>query len=194
MISLVFASANSHKVAEMRELMAHLPIQLLSLLDIHWTSEIPETADTLQGNALLKAKTIADATGMACFADDTGLEVAALLGRPGVYSARYAGEPSDANRNRQKLLFEMASAVDRSAQFRTSICLILNGQIHYFEGTVQGEILEKEQGEGGFGYDALFKPQGHEISFAEMSSAEKNRLSHRGRAVQAMIEALTGLI
>lgn len=194
MISLVFASANAHKVNEMRQLMAHLPIQLLSLTDVHWTEDIPETADTLEGNAFLKAKTIAEAVELACFADDTGLEVAALDGRPGVYSARYAGEPTNADNNRVKLLQEMKGKKDRKARFRTSICLILNGKTHYFDGEVTGEILEKEQGSGGFGYDSLFLPEGYDISFAEMAASEKNSISHRGRAVQQMLAALPDLL
>jgi len=194
MIFLVFASANAHKVNEMRQLMAHLPIQLLSLTDIHWTTDIPETADTLEGNAFLKAKTIAEAVELACFADDTGLEVAALDGRPGVYSARYAGEPTNADNNRVKLLQEMSGKKDRKARFRTSICLILKGKTHYFDGEVTGEILEEEQGSGGFGYDSLFLPEGYTTSFAEMAASEKNRISHRGRAVQQMLAALPDLL
>lgn len=194
MISLVFASANAYKVNEMRQLMAHLPIQLLSLTDIHWTKDIPETADTLDGNAFLKAKTIAEAVELACFADDTGLEVAALDGRPGVYSARYAGEPTNADNNRVKLLQEMKGKKNRKARFRTSICLILKGKTHYFDGEVTGGILEKEQGSGGFGYDSLFLPEGYDICFAEMAASEKNSISHRGRAVQQMLAALPDLL
>jgi XTP/dITP diphosphohydrolase len=194
MIFLVFASANAHKVNEMRQLMAHLPIQLLSLTDIHWTTDIPETADTLEGNAFLKAKTIAEAVELACFADDTGLEVASLDGRPGVYSARYAGEPTNADNNRVKLLQEMSGKKDRKARFRTSICLILKGKTYYFDGEVNGEILENEQGSGGFGYDSLFLPEGYTTSFAEMAAAEKNSISHRGRAVQQMLAALPDLL
>lgn len=194
MISLVFASANAHKVAELRELMAHLPIRLLSLADIGFTDDIPETALTLQGNAYLKAKTIADKSDLPCFADDTGLEVEALDGRPGVFSARYAGEPSDSAKNRQKLMEEMQGINNRRAQFRTVICLILSGQTHYFEGKAAGNILEIEQGTGGFGYDALFQPEGYAQSFADMSSAEKNSISHRAKAVQQLIQALAGLV
>jgi len=194
MISLVFASANAHKVAELRQLMADLPIELLSLSDINWSTDIPETADTLEGNAYLKAKTIADNTQMACFADDTGLEVEALGGRPGVYSARYAGEPTNSDKNRQKLLQEMAGKINRRARFRTSICLIMNGKTHYFEGEVLGEILQQEQGEGGFGYDALFRPDGYTHSFAAMDPALKNSISHRGRAVQKMLSGLSELL
>jgi XTP/dITP diphosphohydrolase len=191
MIQLVFASSNEHKVKEMRQLMAHLPIQLLSLSDINWTADIPETADTLEGNAQLKAKTIADFTKLACFADDTGLEVDALKGRPGVYSARYAGEPADAHKNRMKLLQEMSGIDSRKAQFRTSICLIIKGESHYFEGIVTGEILHQAHGTGGFGYDAIFRPSGYAECFAEMSPALKNSISHRGRAVKQMLSALS---
>jgi len=194
MISLVFASANAHKVAEMRQLMAHLPIQLLSLTDIDWHEDIPETADTLEGNSFLKAKTIADKAKVACFADDTGLEVDILGGRPGVYSARYAGEPANAENNRLKLLEEMSGKTNRNARFRTSICLIINDKTHYFEGEVKGRILEAAQGNGGFGYDALFQPEGYPISFAEMAADEKNSISHRGRAVQQMLLALNDML
>ncbi len=194
MISLVFASANAHKVAELRQLMAHLPIQLLSLADIGFTADIPETANTLEGNALIKASAIATSYALPCFADDTGLEVEALGGRPGVFSARYAGEPSDSAKNRSKLLQEMQGKVNRQAQFRTIICLLLAGKTYYFEGKVEGTILEHEQGNGGFGYDALFQPNGYDQSFAAMPTALKNSISHRGRAVEQLIEALGRLI
>lgn len=194
MISLVFASANPHKVDELRALMAHLPLELLSLADIGYTQEIAETELTLAGNAYLKAKAISEFCQLPCFADDTGLEVAALAGRPGVFSARYAGEPSDSAKNREKLLGEMQGKTNRQAQFRTVICLILNGETHYFEGKVAGEILLHEQGEGGFGYDAIFQPQGFDQSFAAMPAALKNSISHRGRAVAQLIQALSSLV
>ncbi len=190
MMELIFASSNKHKTAEIASLLAKFPILLRSLHDIGWTTEIEETATTLEGNAALKARAIWEATGKACFADDTGLEVKALGGRPGVYSARYAGEPSDAARNRTKLLEELQGMNDRSARFRTSICLILEGKAYFFDGVVEGRIREEERGEGGFGYDALFVPENKTQSFAEMEPSAKNAISHRGRALAKMIAFL----
>jgi XTP/dITP diphosphohydrolase len=161
-------------------------IRLLSLEDIGCREEIPETADTLEGNARIKAAHVWEHYGYDCFADDTGLEVAALQGAPGVYSARYAGPEADAQANMQKLLSQMEAKVDRSARFRTSIALVLDGQFHFFEGTVSGQILREPRGSGGFGYDPVFMPEGYEKSFAQLPLQVKNEISHRGRAFREL--------
>lgn len=185
---LVFATNNRNKLIEVQ---AMLPdYELLCLEDIGCTEEIPETADTLEGNALLKATYVKDRFGFDCFADDTGLEVTSLNNEPGVYSARYAGEGKDSNANMDKLLTNLSSESDRSARFRTVIALISNGETHYFEGIVNGEILHSKQGNDGFGYDPIFQPEGFNVSFAEMTLQEKNKISHRARAVNALINYL----
>lgn len=185
---LVFATNNRNKLIEVQ---AMLPdYELLCLEDIGCTEEIPETADTLEGNALLKATYVKDRFGFDCFADDTGLEVTSLNNEPGVYSARYAGEEKDSNANMDKLLTNLSSESDRSARFRTVIALISNGKTHYFEGIVNGEILHSKQGNDGFGYDPIFQPEGFNVSFAEMTLQEKNKISHRARAVNALINYL----
>ncbi|MGL5636011.1 MAG: non-canonical purine NTP diphosphatase [Bacteroidales bacterium] len=185
---LVFATNNRNKL---KEVQAMLPdYELLCLEDIGCTEEIPETADTLEGNALLKAKYVKDKFGLDCFADDTGLEVKSLNNEPGVYSARYAGEDKSSEANMDKLLSQLKDKSDRSAQFRTVIALITNSDVFYFEGIVKGEILISKRGDEGFGYDPIFRPNGYEISFAEMALCEKNKISHRARAVQALIQHL----
>ncbi|MGL4806430.1 MAG: non-canonical purine NTP diphosphatase [Bacteroidales bacterium] len=185
---LVFATNNRNKL---KEVQAMLPdYELLCLEDIGCTEEIPETADTLEGNALLKAKYVKDKFGLDCFADDTGLEVKSLNNEPGVYSARYAGEDKSSEANMDKLLSQLKDKSDRSAQFRTVIALITNSDVFYFEGIVKGEILISKRGDEGFGYDPIFRPDGYEISFAEMALCEKNKISHRARAVQALIQHL----
>lgn len=185
---LVFATNNRNKL---KEVQAMLPdYELLCLEDIGCTEEIPETADTLEGNALLKAKYVKDKFGLDCFADDTGLEVIALNNEPGVYSARYAGEDKSSEANMEKLLYKLKDKSDRHARFRTVITLITNTETTNFEGIVEGEILSSKQGSEGFGYDPVFMPDGYEISFAEMSLAEKNKISHRARAVKALINHL----
>jgi XTP/dITP diphosphohydrolase len=184
---LCFASNNSHKLDEIRSLLP-LSIQLLSLADIGCQEELPETQPTLEGNARQKAQYVFDNYGVACFADDTGLEVAALGGEPGVYSARYAGlERSDAA-NVAKLLHELATQPDRRASFRTVIALVLaDGDVHTFSGAVDGIIATLPIGRGGFGYDPVFVPtEGDGRTFAEMTLAEKNMLSHRARAVEGL--------
>ena len=190
---LCFASNNAHKLDEIRPLLpAH--IQLLSLADIGCTEELPETQDTLEGNARQKADYVRDHYGVACFADDTGLEVSALHGEPGVYSARYAGPQRLATDNTAKLLHELTTAPDRSAAFRTVVAL--SGMpddpaTRTFAGEVAGRIAEAPRGTGGFGYDPVFVPtEGDGRTFAEMSSAEKNQISHRARAVAALVAAL----
>lgn len=186
MRKLVFATNNAHKLEEIRAILGD-KVEVLNLKDIQCDVDIPETADTLEGNAVLKAEYIYRHYGLDCFADDTGLEVEALNGAPGVYSARYAGgEGHDSEANMRKLLAEMEGKTNRKAQFRTAICLIEGGAEHLFEGVVKGEIIEEKRGASGFGYDPVFMPEGYTETFAEMGSEEKNRISHRARAVQAL--------
>lgn len=186
MRKLVFATNNAHKLEEIRAILGD-KVEVLSLKDIQCDVDIPETADTLEGNAVLKAEYIYRHYGLDCFADDTGLEVEALNGAPGVYSARYAGgEGHDSEANMRKLLAKMEGKTNRKAQFRTAICLIEGGAEHLFEGVVKGEIIEEKRGASGFGYDPVFMPEGYTETFAEMGSEEKNRISHRARAVQAL--------
>jgi XTP/dITP diphosphohydrolase len=188
-MKLVFASNNKNKLQEIRY---QLPpeIELLSLEDIGCHEEIPETADTIEGNAILKADYVTEHYGYNCFADDTGLEVTALNGAPGVYSARYAGEEKDANANMDKLLAELEGIENRSAQFKTVITLNLNGQQHLFTGIVQGHITHQKAGDKGFGYDPVFIPAGSNHTFAQILLEEKALLSHRGRAVKQLIDFL----
>jgi XTP/dITP diphosphohydrolase len=190
MREIVFATHNPNKLREIRQM---LPpgLQLLSLDEIGCREAIAETADTLEGNAKIKAAYVRDRYGYDCFADDTGLEVAALQGAPGVRSARFAGPQADSRKNTEKLLQLLRGTTDRRARFRTVIALVLGGNYHYFEGEVTGEILQAPTGDGGFGYDPVFRPLGHDCSFAEMPAEEKNRISHRGRAfrkLQAFME------
>jgi XTP/dITP diphosphohydrolase len=151
---------------------------------------VEETELTLEGNAKLKANYISQKFGYNCFADDTGLEVESLNGKPGVYSARFAGEPSDSEKNMQKLMHELEDKTNRKSQFRTAICLNIGKNQYLFEGVCKGEILRKKQGKKGFGYDPIFKPEGYKNSFAEMTSSEKNKISHRGIAIQKLVEFL----
>lgn len=185
MAKLVFATHNSHKLKEVREIL-QTDMTLMSLKDIQCLEEIPETADTLEGNALLKAKHIYLKYGYNCFAEDTGLEVEILDGRPGIYSARYAGIDQDSQKNIEKLLKDMQGKKNRKAQFRTVIALIEDGEVHYFEGSIQGEISEKPVGNGGFGYDPIFIPEGYTLSFAELGDDLKNKISHRALAIQQL--------
>jgi len=191
-MKIVFATHNQNKLKEVQKLVPST-IELLSLNDIGCTEEILETANTLEGNAKLKANYVTKTYGYDCFADDTGLEVKALNGAPGVYSARYAGEPVNAEANMQELLTNLQDKTDRKAQFRTFIALNLNEEQHLFEGICKGEILKTQHGEKGFGYDPIFKPSGYEISFAEMSMKEKGNISHRGRAVEKLVKFLASL-
>jgi XTP/dITP diphosphohydrolase len=188
-MKLVFATANANKALEIQ---AMLPpgMQVLSLKDINCEEEIPETKETIEGNAAQKAFYVYDNYGCNCFADDTGLEINALGGRPGVLSARYAGEAKDANANMDKILSEMKGIKDRSACFKTVISLVINGEETAFEGVVSGRILEEKRGTKGFGYDPIFLPDGYERSFAEMDIAEKNMISHRAIAVKKLVEYL----
>lgn len=188
---LCFASNNAHKLDEIRPLLP-AGLTLLSLADIGCHEELPETQDTLEGNARQKAEYVRDNYGVGCFADDTGLEVTALGGEPGVYSARYAGPQRSAEDNVAKLLRELAGHPDRSARFRTVVALAqADGAVHEFAGEVAGHITEAARGAGGFGYDPVFAPtEGDGRTFAEMSGAEKNRISHRARAVAGLLAFL----
>ncbi|CAM1349853.1 non-canonical purine NTP diphosphatase [Tenacibaculum crassostreae] len=192
-MKLVFATNNLNKLAEVQKMLP-ASIELLSLKDINCFDDIEETAATLEGNAQIKANHITKKFGYNCFADDTGLEVNALNGAPGVYSARYAGEPANTENNMQKLLSDLKNTSNRKAQFRTSICLNLDGEQLLFNGICKGEILKSKQGEQGFGYDPIFKPEGYMKSFAEMTSEEKNAISHRGRAIQKLVEYLNSIV
>ena len=191
MDKLVFATNNPHKLEEVRAILGS-DVEVLSLRDIGCTADIPETADTLEGNALLKARFVASSYGVDCFADDTGLEVAALDGAPGVYSARFAGPGCTPADNVRKLLGLMQDAGDRSARFRTVVALIRGGKEYCFEGMVGGTIARTPAGCGGFGYDPVFVPEGHDRTFAELPPAEKNRISHRARAVAKLADFLRG--
>jgi XTP/dITP diphosphohydrolase len=190
MEQLVFATHNRHKLEEVKKILAGSSFQIISLDDIACLEDIPETAETLEGNASQKARFVYEKYGYNCFADDTGLEVEALDMAPGVYSARYAGEEKDARANMQKLLLVMDKIKNRTARFRTVISLIIDDEEHFFEGVVNGTILEHEQGKKGFGYDPVFKPNGYKQSFAEMDLNEKNKISHRGRAMAQLLNFL----
>lgn len=189
---LLVASHNRHKLNEIKSVLNRegVEVDLVSLYDLHDHNEIPEDGDTLEANALQKARVVYARHGMNCFADDTGLEVKAIGGAPGVFSARYAGAECDADKNMQKLLSEMKGKSDRSALFRTVVALILDGKEYIFEGIVEGDIMEERSGSQGFGYDPIFRPTGFSKNFAEMSKEEKNRISHRGRAIQALANFL----
>lgn len=187
---LVFATNNAHKLEEISSILGD-KVELLSLKDICCTADIPETAETLEGNAMLKAEYIHEHYGLDCFADDTGLEVEALNGAPGVYSARYGGgEGHNSEANMQKLLQDMQGVDNRKAQFRTAICLILDGKKHLFEGIVKGEIIKGKRGNAGFGYDPIFVPEGYNKTFAEMGNEIKNKISHRALAVEKLCRFL----
>ena len=189
MKTLVFATNNLHKLEEVRDILGG-SFRIASLKEIGCTDDIPETADTLEGNALQKARYVKDKFGYDCFADDTGLEVEALGGAPGVFSARYAGPGHDSETNMQKLLKELERKTNRQAQFRTVVALLLDGEEYTFEGIVRGTILTERRGTAGFGYDPVFVPEGYAETFAEMGSEEKNRISHRARAVQKLADFL----
>lgn len=189
---LVFATNNPHKLSEVQHLLGN-SFHLLSLNDINFNDEIPEDYDTLEENALQKAQHIYAITKQNCFADDTGLEVEALNGRPGVYSARYAGESKDPKANVQKLLMELKGVENRKARFRTVVALIIDGEEHLFEGIVDGRIIESERGVDGFGYDPVFLPDGYSSTFAEMNLSQKNTISHRARAIGSLVNFLRSL-
>ena len=189
------ATNNAHKLEEVRQILGN-DFLVRGLAEIGCHEDIPETADTLEGNALQKARYVHDHYGVDCFADDTGLEVTALEGAPGVFTARFGamngyGESHDADANIQCLLDKLVEAEDRTARFRTVVALVQNGEEHLFEGIVEGEILMQKVGEGGFGYDPVFAPlEGNGLAFAQMSAEDKNAISHRGRAIASLVEFL----
>jgi len=191
-MELVFATNNAHKIKELQAIMGNR-IQLLSLKDIGCNEEIPEEQATLEGNASQKAFFIYNKYGYNCFADDTGLEIDALNGEPGVYSARYAGEEKSAEANMDKVLAGLLKIKNRNARFRTVISLVIDGTETQFEGVVDGKILNEKRGKSGFGYDPIFQPTGFSETFAEMKLTDKNKISHRGRAVEKLIQYLKTL-
>lgn len=188
MKKLVFATHNLHKLEEIRNILKNH--EVIGLPDIGCHEDIVEDADDLQGNAKIKADFVTSNFHLDCFADDTGLEVEALGGAPGVYSARYAGEGCSYHDNVVKLLKALDEIENRKARFRTVIALNINGEQHFFEGVVNGKILTEEHGDGGFGYDPIFQPDGYDLSFSEMGMDEKNKISHRGRATAKLVEFL----
>lgn len=189
-MKLVFATNNQHKLDEVRKVVTG-DFEIVSLSEIDCHDDIPETADTLEGNALQKARYIKEHFGYDCFADDTGLEVEALNNAPGIYSARYAGPGHDSEANMNKLLQEMKDKENRKAQFRTAIALILNGKEYLFEGIVRGSIITEKRGNSGFGYDPIFVPENCTETFAELGNDIKNQISHRAEAVKKLIEFLS---
>ena len=191
-MKLVFASNNKNKIQEIQTLVPNT-IQILSLEEIGCKEDIPETADTIEGNAILKANYVTEKYGYDCFADDTGLEVEVLNGAPGVYSARYAGEQKDANDNMDKLLLELKDKTNRKANFKTVIALNLNRKQNLFTGIINGKIIEEKIGTNGFGYDPIFVADGYEKTFAELSMEEKSTISHRGIAVKQLLTFLQKL-
>ena len=189
-MKIVFATNNQHKLSEIRQILGDR-VEVLSLKDINCDVDIPETGMTLEANALQKAQYIYDHYHMDVFADDSGLEVDALHGAPGVYSARYAGgDGHDSEANMAKLLHELGENNNRRARFRTIIALIIQGQVHEFEGIVNGEIIRERRGGEGFGYDPIFQPEGYDQTFAELGVEVKNQISHRARATQKLVEFL----
>ena len=189
MNKLIFATHNAHKLEEVSAMLKDF-VNVAGLDELDFFEEIPETADTLQENALQKAQFIKQKFGCDCFADDTGLEVDALNGAPGVFSARYAGEPSNSEKNIDKLLDALKNCDNRAAQFKTVIALLQGNDIQYFNGIIRGKITTERYGKGGFGYDAVFVPDGYKKTFAELSPEEKNAISHRGLAVKKLVDFL----
>jgi len=187
-LKLVFATNNLHKLKEVQAMLTNFDI--VSLADINCIEDIPETADTLEGNAVLKANFITENYGLDCFADDTGLEVEALNNEPGVYSARYAGDDNNAEANMNKLLNNLKGNPNRKAQFRTAIALNIQGKQFIFDGICKGTILIEKRGESGFGYDPIFMPDGFKNSFAEMNLVGKGKISHRGKAIKKLVTFL----
>lgn len=187
-LKLVFATNNANKLKEVQAMLTNF--EIISLADINCFDDIPETANTLEGNAILKANYITEKFGYNCFADDTGLEVKALNNEPGVFSARYAGKENNAEANMNKLLTNLGETTNREAQFRTAIALNMNQKQYIFEGICKGQILTKKQGTSGFGYDPIFMPKGYKKSFAEMDMIEKGAISHRGKAIEKLVTFL----
>lgn len=191
-MELVFATNNAHKLNEVKSILGD-KLHIVSLQDIQYTSEIPETSGTIAGNALQKARTVYDHTGFACFADDTGLEIASLDGKPGVDTAHYAGSLRNNHENMHKVLKELIFHPDRSARFVTVIAFVSSDGEFVFEGEVKGIIAREMQGDGGFGYDPIFIPEGHQLTFAQLDAAVKNEISHRARAIQLFTRHLSDL-
>lgn len=189
MKKLVFATNNAHKLSEVRAILEP-EYKIISLAELTCFDDIPETADTLDGNALIKAQYIHDKFGLDCFADDTGLEIDELNGEPGVYSARYAGDANCAHDNMCKVLEKLEGNPNRSARFRTVIALIQGNETNYFEGKIDGDIATQPRGNSGFGYDPIFVPENYFVSFAQLSAEEKNTISHRAMAVKKLVEHL----
>ncbi len=189
MKKIVFATNNAHKLSEIRSILGD-EYEILSLRDINCDVDIPETASTLEGNAEIKVRYIKEHFGYDCFADDTGLEVDVLNGAPGVFSARYAGPEHDSLKNMNLLLKNMSDKTDRKARFRTVIALLIDNQLTLMDGVVEGEITLQPQGDNGFGYDPIFSPEGFDVTFAQMDSSIKNKISHRARATEKLIEYL----
>ena len=187
-LKLVFATNNKNKLKEVQAMLTNF--EIVSLADINCSDDIPETADTLEGNAILKANYITNKYGLNCFADDTGLEVEALNNQPGVYSARYAGSENNSEKNMHKLLTKLGDNLNRNAQFKTVIALNINKKQFIFDGICKGQILKEKQGTAGFGYDPIFKPEGFKKSFAQMDLNEKGAISHRGKAIQKLVHFL----
>lgn len=185
-MKIVFATNNANKIYEIQSMLPK-SIEIISLESIGCTEEIPETADTIDGNAIMKANYITEKYGYDCFADDTGLEVEVLNGAPGVYSARYAGEQKSAEDNMNKLLQNLENELNRKAQFKTVIALNLNGEQHLFTGIAKGDIISEKIGDKGFGYDPIFRPEGYQETFAQLSLETKNAISHRGKATRELI-------
>lgn len=191
-MELVFATNNKHKLHELQAILGN-HFELKSLKEIDCFEEIPEEQTTLEGNANQKAFYVFEKYGYSCFADDTGLEIEALNGEPGVYSARYSGEEKSAEANMKKVLEKMIEIKHRNARFRTVISLVINGKEKQFEGIVEGEIIQEKKGDSGFGYDPIFQPLGFNKTFAEMNLEDKNKISHRGRAVEKLVQYLKTL-
>jgi len=192
-MEIIFATSNPNKI---KEISAILPsnIVIKGLKDINCTEDIPETQDTIEGNAVQKAQYVYDNYGVNCFAEDTGLEIKALNGEPGVYSARYAGPQRSADDNMSKAIEGLKDKADRSARFKTVIALIIDGKVETFEGIINGQIIKDQRGQGGFGYDPIFMPDGYNQTFGELDASEKNKISHRARATQKLIEHLSGRV
>ncbi|MBO5346201.1 MAG: non-canonical purine NTP diphosphatase [Paludibacteraceae bacterium] len=192
MDQIIFVTHNKHKSEEIKNIIGN-SFEIKNLSDINITEEIPETGNTLKENALQKAKYLHDKLGYNCFADDTGLEVDSLNGEPGVYSARYAGEPTNSQRNIEKLLHNLKGKENRNAQFRTVIAVILDNKTYFFEGSIAGQIIDTQRGDGGFGYDSVFIPNGYDKTFAELPAEVKNSISHRAMAMQKFKEFINNL-
>lgn len=192
-MQLVFATNNKNKFKEVELMLKGLSIELLSLKDVECFEDIPETKATIEGNALQKANYVFEKYGYNCFADDTGLEIEALNGEPGIYSARYAGDSKDQKANMKKVLDKLSGKENRKAQFKTIFALIIEGKETLFSGIIKGEILKEETGTYGFGYDPIFKAEGYDLSFAEITMDEKNKISHRALATQKLVEYLKNI-